>query len=282
MSNVLKYGKQTRSWAVGISLLLHGLLLVGMGVGSLPGSAPQPDTLAVYLAMPSAVEQKALVTNATVAETAAVEAVTPQPTLEVNPDLVKVEPAPETLTEPLEEQRVQATEIPAGEISKTDTALLATSHESRATHPDSEPETSDISSNSSSEFNEFSPDHRLPITDHQSTLLAYAGDPSALGMLARDVLGPDLVQAEALSLPEPVYPALSRRRGEEGRVIIEIEISAKGKVLRAQVTKTSSFSRLDRAALEAVKMAVFSPAIEFGVPVESERIVAYRFIIKNE
>ncbi len=100
-------------------------------------------------------------------------------------------------------------------------------------------------------------------------------------MLTREVLGPDLVEAEALSLPEPSYPILSRKRGEEGRVIIEIEISAKGKVLRAQIARSSSYTGLDRGALEAVKEADCSPATEFGLPVESELKVAYRFELKQ-
>jgi len=124
-------------------------------------------------------------------------------------------------------------------------------------------------------------DHRSPITDHQSSLLAFAGDPAALGMLARDVLGPDLVQAQILFLPEPAYPVVSRKRGEEGRVVLEVSISAEGEVRRAEIQTSSSYSRLDRAALDAVKMAIFRPATEFGVPVQSERTIAYRFELKR-
>jgi protein TonB len=100
-------------------------------------------------------------------------------------------------------------------------------------------------------------------------------------MMARGALGNGLVKAEALSLPEPLYPVLSRKRGEEGRVIIELEISAKGKVLKAEVTKSSSYPRLDRAALEAVKKAAFSPATEYGRPFESKREIAFRFELKE-
>ena len=115
-----------------------------------------------------------------------------------------------------------------------------------------------------------------------SALLAFAGDPVTLGMIVPDTLGPDLVEAEILSLPEPDYPVLSRKRGEEGRVVIELEISARGKVLKAEVANSSSYPRLDRAALEAVKAAIFGPAIEYGRPVESVTKVAYRFELKGQ
>ena len=112
-------------------------------------------------------------------------------------------------------------------------------------------------------------------------LLAFAGDPASLGMMALDALGKGLVKAEALSLPEPVYPVLSRKRGEEGRVVIELEISAGGKVLKAEVANSSSYPRLDRAALEAVKKAAFYPATEYGRPIESKREIAFRFELEN-
>ena len=53
MSNELRHGKQTRSWAVGISLLLHGFVLVGLGAGSFQGNIQKQNDLVVYLAMPS-------------------------------------------------------------------------------------------------------------------------------------------------------------------------------------------------------------------------------------
>jgi protein TonB len=124
-------------------------------------------------------------------------------------------------------------------------------------------------------------DHRSPITDQQRSLLAFAGDPVAAGIIPMTE-GDNILAAKILSLPEPVYPILSRRRGEEGRVVIRVTISAQGAVRGAQVETSSSYSRLDRAALAAVNMAQFSPALEYGRPVESERIVAYKFELESQ
>ncbi len=282
--------KGTRSWAVGTSLLLHGLVFVGMGVGTLPGAVPQPAALSVFLAMPEVVTQQVPGARSPVIKTVVAEAVTTQPEQTVRPEPVEVETAPVVVgvisdksskpqVEPLEEQVVQVAELPAEKILTADVIIP----ESRpALQPDSGAGgLTDAFTKLAAGVEEVSPDHRSPITDHQSTLLAFAGDPTALGMIAQDVLGPGLFKPEVLSLPEPEYPILSRKRGEEGRVIIEIEISAKGKVLRAEIVKSSSYPRLDRAALEAVKIAVFNPASEFGIPVESELKVAYRFELRQ-
>jgi protein TonB len=101
-------------------------------------------------------------------------------------------------------------------------------------------------------------------------------------MFGMENAGQELVEAAILSLPEPAYPVLSRRRGEEGKVIVEVTISAQGAVRRALIKTSSSYPRLDRAALKATESAAFSPATRYGVPVESLKRVAYRFELKNK
>jgi len=119
------------------------------------------------------------------------------------------------------------------------------------------------------------------ITGHQPPLLAFAGDPATLGIVLPDAPGPERVEAGIISLPEPVYPVWSRKRGEEGRVVIQVEISAEGQVLKVQVADSSSYARLDRAALEAVRKAAFRPATDAGHPVGSITKVAYKFQLER-
>jgi len=112
-------------------------------------------------------------------------------------------------------------------------------------------------------------------------MLAFAGDPAALAMITRDHPGLERTEATVLFLPEPKYPHLSRKWGEEGRVVLEVELGARGNVLGARVVESSSYARLDRAALEAVKEAAYNPAVEEGTPVRSKARVAYRFELEN-
>ena len=59
---------------------------------------------------------------------------------------------------------------------------------------------------------------------------------------------------------KPEYPEGARQRGEEGSVILELDISAKGTVNNVRVFKSCGFPELDQAAIQAAKCAPFTPA----------------------
>ncbi|AKJ64364.1 hypothetical protein L21SP4_01112 [Kiritimatiella glycovorans] len=65
----------------------------------------------------------------------------------------------------------------------------------------------------------------------------------------------------------PDYPLLSRKRGEEGTVTLEVHVSAEGKPERVTVSDGSGHRRLDRAAVRAVRRTSFRPARRNGRPV---------------
>lgn len=69
-----------------------------------------------------------------------------------------------------------------------------------------------------------------------------------------------------LQPPAPVYPALSQRRGEAGRVIVRVLIDVAGLPRQLQVQESSGFARLDSSALTAVRATRFKPYTESGVP----------------
>ena len=54
-------------------------------------------------------------------------------------------------------------------------------------------------------------------------------------------------------LNAPVYPALSRRLGEEGKLVLKVELDESGQVNIAQIVNSSGYKRLDEAAMAAVK-----------------------------
>ena len=72
---------------------------------------------------------------------------------------------------------------------------------------------------------------------------------------------------EYLQPPRPEYPLLSRRKSEEGKVVLRVLINQKGRAEQVEVTSSSGFARLDEAARQAVLRAVFKPQIEDGKPV---------------
>jgi protein TonB len=77
---------------------------------------------------------------------------------------------------------------------------------------------------------------------------------------------PPRTDAFALSNPLPIYPPLSRRQGEEGRVLLNVHILENGQVGEVTIRQSSGFSRLDEAALVAVRQWHYVPAKQNGVP----------------
>lgn len=56
------------------------------------------------------------------------------------------------------------------------------------------------------------------------------------------------------------YPRLARQRGWEGKVILEVEVSAQGKPVSVRVVHSSGYPQLDEAAIETVTAWRFTPA----------------------
>ncbi|WP_228273653.1 energy transducer TonB [Rhodocyclus tenuis] len=65
-------------------------------------------------------------------------------------------------------------------------------------------------------------------------------------------VSPPRFDADYLHNPAPVYPALSRRMGEEGRVMLRVFVDATGRPAQIELNSSSGSARLDAAAQEAV------------------------------
>ncbi len=72
--------------------------------------------------------------------------------------------------------------------------------------------------------------------------------------------------AAYLNNPPPAYPALSRRLGEEGRVVLRVRIEPDGTASAAEIRTSSGYERLDQAALQAVLRWRYVPGMRNGVP----------------
>ena len=64
------------------------------------------------------------------------------------------------------------------------------------------------------------------------------------------------------------YPETSRRLEEEGVSKVKVCVGTNGRVKTAEVDETSSFSRLDEAAIKVAKLLRFTPPTEDGKPVD--------------
>ncbi len=87
--------------------------------------------------------------------------------------------------------------------------------------------------------------------------------------------------ADYLHNPKPVYPAESRRLGEQGRVVLRVRVSAQGLPLAVEIKQSSGFSRLDEAARAAVERWRFIPARQGSETVDSSVLVPLQFALET-
>jgi protein TonB len=80
--------------------------------------------------------------------------------------------------------------------------------------------------------------------------------------------------------PPPEYPALARRRGYEGIVLVEVLVSREGRVQELRLSQSSGYSMLDQAAMASMKGWLFEPATVNEKEVEMWVKVPVRFHLK--
>ena len=104
--------------------------------------------------------------------------------------------------------------------------------------------------------------------------------------------GPDTTTVEArpsvlakpnyLKNPEPPYPALACQRHQEGMVLLTVKVTAQGRASRVEIKKSSGFTLLDTAALQAVRDWEFEPARIGPLAFECTIEVPVRFKLVNQ
>lgn len=79
--------------------------------------------------------------------------------------------------------------------------------------------------------------------------------------------------------PAPAYPALSRRLGETGKVVVRVLLDREGRVAEATIEQSSTYTRLDEAALAAVRHWRCAPAQRAGQPVAATALQPFSFVL---
>lgn len=83
--------------------------------------------------------------------------------------------------------------------------------------------------------------------------------------------------AAYLNNPAPAYPRASRRRGEQGRVLLQVQVNARGLPEQVEIHEGSGYARLDAAAREAVQRWRFVPARRGGEAIAASVLVPILF-----
>jgi protein TonB len=76
---------------------------------------------------------------------------------------------------------------------------------------------------------------------------------------------------------DPVYPAQSRRAGEQGTGVFRVLVDANGRPSEVSVLKSTGFPKLDEAAMTAIRRWVFNAAVQNGQAVQSWTRVQVQF-----
>lgn len=87
--------------------------------------------------------------------------------------------------------------------------------------------------------------------------------------------------ADYLHNPPPAYPSLSRRLGEEGRVLLRAHVLPDGRADSVEIKQSSGSPRLDAAALDTVRRWRFVPARQGNDSVPSWVLVPIAFRLEN-
>jgi protein TonB len=98
---------------------------------------------------------------------------------------------------------------------------------------------------------------------------------------AQDGSGAVSAKPRYRSNPTPDYPIPSKRRGEEGIVLLNVQVQADGTPAAISLNRSCGHPLLDRAALDAVRRWMFEPARAVGVPVSSLVVIPVRFSLDD-
>ncbi|MBS1142361.1 MAG: outer rane transport energization protein TonB [Proteobacteria bacterium] len=87
--------------------------------------------------------------------------------------------------------------------------------------------------------------------------------------------------ADYLKNPAPSYPPLSKRMGEEGKVVLRVSVTPLGTAESVEIKTSSGSQRLDEAAQKTVRIWKFIPAKRGDTAVQSFVLVPIIFKLEQ-
>jgi protein TonB len=102
-------------------------------------------------------------------------------------------------------------------------------------------------------------------------------EPIAAAPAAAPVVAPPIFNAAYLRNPKPLYSTLSKKLGEQGRVVLRVLVNPNGSAEEVQVQASSGFARLDDSARTTVGSWKFVPAKRGNEPVPAWVVIPISF-----
>lgn len=88
-----------------------------------------------------------------------------------------------------------------------------------------------------------------------------------------------LAQPKYLKNPAPRYPEEARRNGQEGVVMLAVQVDSRGQASAVTIKSASGYLLLDEAALKAVQRWKFKPARIGSMAIDSQVEIPVRFTL---
>ena len=245
------------------AFLLHALVLFGFKM----------ETAARPLALsdePSSVDVS-LVESAPATEPSPQPASTPEPTATPEP---MATPEPSATPEPTATPEPMETPVPTPDMS------TPPPEPEQTPVPDAMPASSPVPTSPPSTPRPHSrtahPTVTHPHNNTQSTAIASQQGPSHPGAVGA-ASGPAGTAVRYRSNPRPEYPQEARRAGQEGVVLLSVEVGTDGRADSVSLKRGSGYPLLDEAAIRAVRGWTFEPKTVASLPVASTVDVPIRF-----
>ncbi len=121
---------------------------------------------------------------------------------------------------------------------------------------------------------------RESVADQGTESMSVAGAPPTQ-MSAGPVTLSSELSVSCPKLTAPTYPAISRRMGEEGKLVLRVELDENGRIDDAKVIDSSGYERLDTAALTAVKSWQCNPSQRNGQPIRAVALQPFNFVLQG-
>ena len=119
----------------------------------------------------------------------------------------------------------------------------------------------------------------VPIPQASSAPEPMLAKAASVQKVVEDVIESPRFGVSYLNNPAPDYPPMSRRIGEEGRVLMKVLVTVEGSAAQVEIEKTSGSERLDKAAMAAVKQWRFITARKNNQPLSAYVLVPIKFAL---
>ena len=91
-----------------------------------------------------------------------------------------------------------------------------------------------------------------------------------------------LAKPNYLKNPPPAYPETARRLGQEGLVVLAVNVSRDGAPDSVEIKQSSGYALLDESAVKAVKRWKFQPAKIGSLSIESKVEIPIRYQLEEK